>query len=41
MDGRRSWKVRPVAGSPMALICQPLPARWTLAMIWAVAHRRR
>ncbi|WP_353963675.1 MULTISPECIES: hypothetical protein [Streptomyces] len=41
MDGRRSWKVRPVAGSPMVLICQPLPARWTLAMIWAVAHRRR
>src|SRR5262249_46643518 len=31
--GIRSWKVRPLAGLPMAVICQPAPARWTLAMI--------
>ncbi len=32
----RSWKVRPLAGVPMAVICQPLPTRCTFAMICAV-----
>lgn len=34
--GIRSWNVRPLAGVPRAVICQPAPARCTFAMIWAV-----
>src|SRR5690606_40055210 len=34
--GIRSWKVRPLAGVPRAVMVQPVPARCTLAMIWAV-----
>ncbi len=34
--GIRSWKVRPLAGVPKAVIAQPEPDRCTLAMIWAV-----
>ncbi len=34
--GMRSWKVRPLAGVPMAVICHPLPERCTFAMICAV-----
>ncbi|CAM5531644.1 hypothetical protein SALBM217S_07711 [Streptomyces griseoloalbus] len=36
MAGIRSWKVRPLAGLPRAVIVQPAPVRCTLAMIWAV-----
>ncbi len=36
MAGIRSWKVRPLAGEPMAVMDQPCPARCTFAMIWAV-----
>lgn len=36
MAGIRSWKVRPLAGFPRAVICQPPPERCTFAMIWAV-----
>ena len=34
--GTRSWNVRPTEGSPMAVICQPLPTRCTLDMTCAV-----
>lgn len=34
--GIRSWNVRPLAGLPRAVICQPAPERCTLAMICAV-----
>lgn len=34
--GIRSWKVRPLAGVPRAVIAQPGPERCTFAMIWAV-----
>lgn len=36
MAGIRSWNVRPLVGVPRAVICQPVPDRCTLAMIWAV-----
>ena len=34
--GRISWKVRPLAGVPMAVIAQPEPERVTLAITSAV-----
>lgn len=36
MDGSRSWKVRPEAGSPMAVIRHSPSRRLTLAMTWPV-----